>query len=175
MRLFQSALDTSSLDSPFFATLSVHGLHFTVCVPSICGKIRCTSKPSTLHNESWRGEDLGPIAMKRIASETKIQNSELNFPSFLGNGRHSEEIRITRHLLTNMTQVLPFLRKPNPVHELVISQTEEFHRLPDVPSTATSATTDLNLLIVHGFCCWFPQLSEGQRLGRGQSAYSQSC
>ena len=29
MRLFQAALDTC-LDSPFFASLSVHGLHFTV-------------------------------------------------------------------------------------------------------------------------------------------------
>ena len=34
MRLFQAALDTP-LDSPFSATLSVHGLHFTVYVPSI--------------------------------------------------------------------------------------------------------------------------------------------
>ena len=34
MRLFQAALDTP-LDSSFFATLSVHGLHFTVCAPSI--------------------------------------------------------------------------------------------------------------------------------------------
>ena len=34
MRLFQAALDTC-LDSPFFASLSVHGLHFTVYTPSI--------------------------------------------------------------------------------------------------------------------------------------------
>ena len=34
MRLFQAALDTR-LDNPFSATLSVHGLHFTVCAPSI--------------------------------------------------------------------------------------------------------------------------------------------
>ena len=33
MRLFQAALDTC-LDSPFFASLSVHGLHFTVYTPS---------------------------------------------------------------------------------------------------------------------------------------------
>ena len=33
MRLFQAALD-ASLDSPFFASLSVHGLHFTVYAPS---------------------------------------------------------------------------------------------------------------------------------------------
>ena len=33
MRLFQAALDTP-LDSPFSATLSVHGLHFTVWAPS---------------------------------------------------------------------------------------------------------------------------------------------
>ena len=34
MRLLQAALDTP-LDSPFSATLSVHGLHFMVCAPSI--------------------------------------------------------------------------------------------------------------------------------------------
>ena len=33
MRPFQAALDTC-LDSPFFASLSVHGLHFTVYAPS---------------------------------------------------------------------------------------------------------------------------------------------
>ena len=33
MGLFQAALDTC-LDSPFFASLSVHGLHFTVYAPS---------------------------------------------------------------------------------------------------------------------------------------------
>ena len=33
MRLLQAALDTC-FDSPFSATLSVHGLHFTVCAPS---------------------------------------------------------------------------------------------------------------------------------------------
>ena len=32
MRLFQAALDTC-LDSPLFASLSVHGLHFTVYAP----------------------------------------------------------------------------------------------------------------------------------------------
>ena len=34
MHLFKAALDTP-LDSPFFASFSVHGLHFTVCAPSI--------------------------------------------------------------------------------------------------------------------------------------------
>ena len=34
VRLFEAALDTC-LDSPFFASLSVHGLHFTVYTPSI--------------------------------------------------------------------------------------------------------------------------------------------
>ena len=40
MRLFQAALDTP-LDSPFSATLSVHGLnvHFAVCVPSINARL----------------------------------------------------------------------------------------------------------------------------------------
>ena len=37
MRLFQAALDTP-LDTPFSATLSVHGLHFTVCAPSKCDR-----------------------------------------------------------------------------------------------------------------------------------------
>ena len=35
MRLFQAALDTLST-APFSATLSVHGLHFTVCALSNC-------------------------------------------------------------------------------------------------------------------------------------------
>ena len=35
MRPFQAALDTP-LDSPFSATLSVHGLHFTVCATWKC-------------------------------------------------------------------------------------------------------------------------------------------
>ena len=39
MRLFQAALDTC-LDSPCFASLSVHGLHFTVYAPSNCPHIR---------------------------------------------------------------------------------------------------------------------------------------
>ena len=33
MRLFRAALDTC-LNSPLFASLSVHGLHFTACVLS---------------------------------------------------------------------------------------------------------------------------------------------
>ena len=36
MRLFPAPLDTC-LDSPFFASLSVHDLHFTVYAPSIIG------------------------------------------------------------------------------------------------------------------------------------------
>ena len=43
MRLSQAALDTC-LDSPFLASLSVHGLHFTVCAPST---IACK------HLQSW--------------------------------------------------------------------------------------------------------------------------
>ena len=35
MRLFQAALGTC-LDSPFFASLSVHGLHFTVYALELC-------------------------------------------------------------------------------------------------------------------------------------------
>ena len=37
MHLSQAALDTP-LDRPFPATFSVHGLHFTVCAPSIEGR-----------------------------------------------------------------------------------------------------------------------------------------
>ena len=62
MRLFQSALDTP-LDSPFSATLSVHGLHFTVCAPSkflgiFFAKIKGggNSKESSIKN---RGETKG--------------------------------------------------------------------------------------------------------------------
>ena len=33
--LFQAALDTLSRQPPFFAASSVHGLHFTICTPSI--------------------------------------------------------------------------------------------------------------------------------------------
>ena len=40
MRLFQGALDTP-LDSPLSATLSVHGLHFTVCAPPRLSLRRC--------------------------------------------------------------------------------------------------------------------------------------
>ena len=41
MRLFQAALDTP-LDSPFSATLSVHGLHFTVYALSTHGSCAAT-------------------------------------------------------------------------------------------------------------------------------------
>ena len=41
MRLFQAAHNTP-LDSPFSATLSVHGLHFTVCAPSSLSQIVVT-------------------------------------------------------------------------------------------------------------------------------------
>ena len=37
MRLFQAPLDTC-LVSPFFASLSVHGLHFTVYAASMCAE-----------------------------------------------------------------------------------------------------------------------------------------
>ena len=46
MRPFQGPLDTS-LDSPFSASLSVHGLHFTVCVPSICPKFCPILRPES--------------------------------------------------------------------------------------------------------------------------------
>ena len=42
MSLFPAALDTP-LDSPFAATLSVHGLHFTVCAPANSWKARFTN------------------------------------------------------------------------------------------------------------------------------------
>ena len=55
MRLFQAALDTC-LDSPFVASLSVHGLHFTDYAPSIsiririCNRIAATAVHSDRHN-----------------------------------------------------------------------------------------------------------------------------
>ena len=54
MRLFQAALDTP-LDSPFSATLSVHGLHFTVYLPSIkFGLLAC---PMTVRAEKKKKND----------------------------------------------------------------------------------------------------------------------
>ena len=47
MRLFQAAVDTC-LDSPFFASLSVHGLHFTVYAPSKKGSIQTLTTLRTL-------------------------------------------------------------------------------------------------------------------------------
>ena len=45
MHLCQAALDTP-LDSPLSATLSVHGLHFTVCAPSaIFGQVLADVSP----------------------------------------------------------------------------------------------------------------------------------
>ena len=73
MRLFQAPLDTS-LDSTFSATLSVHGLHFTVCAPSkysgeakspgargvpACGII-LTPKPPTVRESHGPGPPLEP-------------------------------------------------------------------------------------------------------------------
>ena len=46
MRLFQAVLDTC-LDSPFFASLSLHGLHFTVYAPS--GQISPLGFPQFAH------------------------------------------------------------------------------------------------------------------------------
>ena len=54
MRLFQAPLDTP-LDSPFSATLSVHGLRFTVCaLPNFCmgssfEKLSAVAGPSKLY------------------------------------------------------------------------------------------------------------------------------
>ena len=48
MRLFQGALDTP-LDSPFSATLSVHGLHFTVCASLIPEMITSTGAKFSWH------------------------------------------------------------------------------------------------------------------------------
>ena len=47
MCLFQAALDTC-LDSPLFASLSVHGLHFTVYAPSICPEFCSEFSPNYL-------------------------------------------------------------------------------------------------------------------------------
>ena len=54
MRLFQAALDTC-LDSPFFASLSVHGLHFTVYAPSIsaAGDTLFSEVVSERASQSW--------------------------------------------------------------------------------------------------------------------------
>ena len=46
MHPFQAALDTC-LDSPFFASLSVHGLHFTVYAPSTNSLTKVLTKMHT--------------------------------------------------------------------------------------------------------------------------------
>ena len=65
MRLFQAALNTP-LDSPFSASLSIHGLHFTVCAPS---------------NFSSFSSFFDPVP-KRLRERL----GRLFFPSFLGKG-----------------------------------------------------------------------------------------
>ena len=47
MRLFQAPLDTC-LDSPLVASLSVHGLHFTVCAASIRDRQKCGGMQSKM-------------------------------------------------------------------------------------------------------------------------------
>ena len=71
MRLFQAPLDTP-LDSPFFAHLSVHGLHFTVCAPStiLCeefGRSRLKI-PSEIEN----GGHLKPVTLKPVSRIFRI-------------------------------------------------------------------------------------------------------
>ena len=66
MRLFQAALDTC-LGSPFFASLSVHGLHFTVCAPSIITLTTHTPlikgvEPGLLRTPSCGSPDVGDQA-----------------------------------------------------------------------------------------------------------------
>ena len=51
MRPFQAPLDTC-LDSPFFASLSVHSLHFTVYALSKCTTNTHTSEDPALENPS---------------------------------------------------------------------------------------------------------------------------
>ena len=55
MRLFQAPLDTC-LGSPFFASLSVHGLHFTVYAPS------------RYQNQSFSGVLSGPFPPTLVPS-----------------------------------------------------------------------------------------------------------
>ena len=68
MRLLQAALDTC-LDSPFFASLSVHGLHFTVCAPSIRiqwnAGTACVSE-CVLKTLACRGLRVGPSKPKSL-------------------------------------------------------------------------------------------------------------
>ena len=52
MRLFQAALDTR-LDSPFFASLSVHGLHFTVYASSILPSLMSFYRPLSHRPPPW--------------------------------------------------------------------------------------------------------------------------
>ena len=63
MRLFKAALDTP-LDSPFSATLSVHGLHFTVCaLSSICSCYCCRGAGKQLQAQK---EEIINLTQKRL-------------------------------------------------------------------------------------------------------------
>ena len=89
MRLFQAALDTP-LDSPFSATLSVHGLHFTVCAPSTDGLRIAT----VLISGSRKG---GLSKGAFCAKQTFLQGNGLPSVALQGNGLPSAVV--TRHSL----------------------------------------------------------------------------
>ena len=72
---FQAALDTP-IDSPFSATLSVHGLHFTVCAPSIGVQKHFWNEKSKIRN-----------GVSRLEQYEKPQFSEQlpeRFPEMMG-------------------------------------------------------------------------------------------
>ena len=71
MRLFQAALDTP-VDSPFSATLSVHGLHFTVCAPS-----------SLPNPEKETPEVFGKIEAGEFTLNNMCTNNEFKAEAFL--------------------------------------------------------------------------------------------
>ena len=94
VRLFQAALD-APLDSPFSVTLSVHGLHFTVCAPSNSSSSDCRKrgvefKGGGLH-DNFGGFDGWAVLESTLSSfclSYKIQHNEATVAGFDGFGGH---------------------------------------------------------------------------------------
>ena len=82
MRLFQATLDTC-LDSPFLASLSVHGLHFMVYAPSMEGlftlwNLRFTWGGNKVYFRFQLSGSGGPIVFSRKA----LKLGAFSFPEY---------------------------------------------------------------------------------------------
>ena len=75
------------LDSPFFASLSVHGLHFTVYAPS-----------NTMGRQVGGGFRSGLIRGAPLVGDLQKRSAERGSPDRLTNGKRSEQIGTIRVL-----------------------------------------------------------------------------